>query len=332
MSSGYTTYTLEQLERSRLAAAERRRSELLFDLDLRADQQRRLGLKAAEFWTRDGNSTEVEEQCREIEALIQRADVELADALARREREAGRQQLARAISGVTVSPELPRLLGPTAPATPVDDAQLRRRDLAEQVVARQDVADPEIAERVAAALAESPERADMLLGALRDEVDRRNTRHRATLAATARARREEIDRLAKAEAKAEDERFVAQVVRESFQAMGYQVADATLEGNEDALVVRSGAHPDHAVMARLLDDRIKLDTVRLSGASDLDSDKLADQALCDGLAAFRAELEKRGVKPTRANHVPAGLVPVASRTLTARTRDQAADQAARRQR
>ena len=117
----------------------------------------------------------------------------------------------------------------------------------------------------------------------------------------------------------EEVRFVENAVRESLRTLGYQTPDAEAAGAEQALVVRSAAHPEHAVLALTESGRIRLDTIRIAGASSPGSDHEADQALCNALAAFRDELEKRGVRTTRVSHLPAGLSPVIRRELKKRS-------------
>ena len=111
-------------------------------------------------------------------------------------------------------------------------------------------------------------------------------------------------------------------MRASLQAIGYQPTSLLTEGAEDALIVTHAAFPQHAVMARTRAGRIELDALRIAGPADTAADTQAEKALCDALAAFRAELEKRGIRQNRVSHLPAGLRPLAHQQVTRKTTEQ----------
>ena len=115
---------------------------------------------------------------------------------------------------------------------------------------------------------------------------------------------------------------VADAVRASLQAIGYQPTPLLAEGAEDALIVTHAAFPQHAVMARTRTGRIELDALRIAGPADTAADTQAEKALRDALAAFRAELEKRGIRQNRVSHLPAGLRPLAHQQVTRRATEQ----------
>lgn len=333
MSSGSSYYAVESAEarEKRLLAESRTRRERLIATLLQVSaKQRSLGLPVSEFQATDGDSIHTQAQCSHLETLIDDAESGIRAELGRRERTFAQEQLAAAMTGITVDPGLAQELARTRTAarssrhaSAKDAVTAQLAALATAVVERQDVADPEIATRVAQALAETPERATMLLTALRDDVDRRNARHREAVKQAALERRRIIDAAAEAAARAEETRFVEGAVREALRTLGYQVTDTEAVGAENALVVRSAAHPEHAVLAVTGQGRIQLDTVRISGAASPGLDRMADQALCSALAAFRDELEKRGIKTTRVSHLPAGFFPMVTRELRKR-RDPAA--------
>lgn len=328
MSSGWSSYAVESdeaRERRLLAAARTRRQHLLEALRLLGARQRSLGLPTRDFHATDGDSSHVAAQCTRLEELLRDGEHDIQAVLTERERAAAQEQLTAAMSRITVDPglvaELARArdtLRDDHPPLTRDQQTTRLATLAAQLVERQDVADPEIATRAAQALQEPPQRSAMLLTALRDEVDRRNARHRATLARAQQERDHGIAEAAQAAARAEETRFVQEAVRDSLRALGYHLPDVVAQGEEQALVVRSAAHPEHAVLARADGENIHLDTVRVQGSPSPELDRAADQSLCDALAAFRDELQKRGVTTTRISHLPAGFAPVTRRELRKR--------------
>lgn len=162
----------------------------------------------------------------------------------------------------------------------------------------------------------------MLLRLLRDEVDSRNARHREALRAAEQQRTAALESEAETAARCAEEGFVADAVRASLQAIGYQPTPLLAEGAEDALIVTHAAFPQHAVMARTRTGRIELDALRIAGPADTAADTQAEKALCDALAAFRAELEKRGIRQNRVSHLPAGLRPLAHQQVTRRATEQ----------
>lgn len=329
MSSGWSSYVVESAEareRRLLAEARTRRQGLLEAWAQVAAKQRSLGLAVNDWRVTDGDSTQIRDQCSQLEEIIHQAEKNVRAELSIRERAFAQEQLAAAIADITIDTTLVKELAlareaacKSRPAPPHDTDEARLAALATAVVEHQDVADPELAIQVARALEQSPERARMLLQALRDEVDRRNARHRMAQEEAAREHRRVIDASAEAAAAQEEVRFVENAVRESLRTLGYQTPDAEAAGAEQALVVRSAAHPEHAVLALTESGRIRLDTIRIAGASSPGSDHEADQALCNALAAFRDELEKRGVRTTRVSHLPAGLSPVIRRELKKRS-------------
>ena len=330
MSSGWSEYVVESAEakeRRLLAAAIARRDGLLSDLAGITGELRSLGLPAiADFGPAPGTSEEVEAQCGELQRLISEARSGIEKELARRQQDTARRQLAEAISGFTVSPEIAAAL---AEKTSTRNAERQTgprppelADLARDVVERQLVADPAVSEQAAEALAASPERSRMLLRLLRDEVDSRNARHREALRAAEQQRTAALESEAETAARCAEEGFVADAVRASLQAIGYQPTPLLAEGAEDALIVTHAAFPQHAVMARTRTGRIELDALRIAGPADTAADTQAEKALCDALAAFRAELEKRGIRQNRVSHLPAGLRPLAHQQVTRRATEQ----------
>ena len=330
MSSGWSEYVVESAEareRRLLAAAIARRDGLLSDLAGITGELRSLGLPAiADFGPAPGTSEEVEAQCGELQRLISEARSGIEQELARRQQDVARRQLAEAISGFTVSPEIAAAL---AEKTSTGNAERETgprltelADLARDVVERQLVADPAVSECAAEALAASPERSRMLLRLLRDEVDSRNARHRETLRTAEQQRTAALESEAETAARCAEEGFVADAVRASLQAIGYQPTSLLTEGAEDALIVTHAAFPQHAVMARTRAGRIELDALRIAGPADTAADTQAEKALCDALAAFRAELEKRGIRQNRVSHLPAGLRPLAHQQVTRRATEQ----------
>ena len=330
MSSGWSEYVVESAEakeRRLLAAAIARRDGLLSDLAGITGELRSLGLPAiADFGPAPGTSEEVEAQCGELQRLISEARSGIEKELARRQQDTARRQLAEAISGFTVSPEIAAAL---AEKTSTGNAERETgprltelADLARDVVERQLVADPAVSECAAEALAASPERSRMLLRLLRDEVDSRNARHREALRAAEQQRTAALESEAETAARCAEEGFVADAVRASLQAIGYQPTSLLTEGAEDALIVTHAAFPQHAVMARTRTGRIELDALRIAGPADTAADTQAEKALCDALAAFRAELEKRGIRQNRVSHLPAGLRPLAHQQVTRRATEQ----------
>lgn len=330
MSSGWSEYVVESAEareRRLLAAAIARRDGLLSDLAGVTGELRSLGLPTiAGFGPAPGTSEEVEAQCGKLQRLISEARSGIEKELTRRQQDTARRQLAEAISGFVVSPEIAAALaektstGNTEQQTGPRPTELA--DLARDVVERQLVADPTVSERAAEALTASPERSRMLLRLLRDEVDSRNARHREALRATEQQRTAALESEAETAARRAEEGFVADAVRASLQAIGYQPTPLLAEGAEDALIVTHAAFPQHAVMARTQTGRIELDALRIAGPADTAADIQAEKALCDALAAFRAELEKRGIRQNRVSHLPAGLRPLAHRQVTRRTTEQ----------
>ena len=330
MSSGWSEYVVESAEakeRRLLAAAIARRDGLLSDLAGITGELRSLGLPAiADFGPAPGTSEEVEAQCGEVQRLISEARSGIEKELARRQQDTARRQLAEAISGFTVSPEIAAVL---AEKTSTRNAERQTglrptelADLARDVVERQLVADPAVSEQAAEALTASPERSRMLLRLLRDEVDSRNARHREALRAAEQQRTAALESEAETAARCAEEGFVADAVRASLQAIGYQPTPLLAEGAEDALIVTHAAFPQHAVMARTRTGRIELDALRIAGPADTAADTQAEKALCDALAAFRAELEKRGIRQNRVSHLPAGLRPLAHQQVTRRATEQ----------
>lgn len=283
MSSGWSEYVVESAEakeRRLLAAAIARRDGLLSDLAGVTGELRSLGLPAiADFGPAPGTSEEVEAQCGELQRLISKARSRIEKELARRQQDTARRQLAEAISGFTVSPEIAAAL---AEKTSTGNAERQTgprptelADLARDVVERQLVADPAVSERAAEALTASPERSRMLLRLLRDEVDSRNARHRETLRTAEQQRTAALESEAETAARCAEEGFVADAVRASLQAIGYQPTPLLAEGAEDALIVTHAAFPQHAVMARSRTGRIELDALRIAGPADTAADTQA---------------------------------------------------------
>ena len=255
MSSGWSEYVVESAEakeRRLLAAAIARRDGLLSDLAGITGELRFLGLPAiSDFGPAPGTSEEVEAQCGELQRLISEARSGIEKELARRQQDTARRQLAEAISEFTVSPEIAAAL---AEKTSTRNAEWQTGSrptelaaLARDVVERQLVADPAVSERAAEALAASPERLRMLLRLLRDEVDSRNARHREALRAAEQQRTAALESEAETAARCAEEGFVADAVRASLQAIGYQSTPLLAEGAEDALIVTHAAFPQHAV-------------------------------------------------------------------------------------
>ena len=110
MSSGWSEYVVESAEareRRLLAAAIARRDGLLSDLAGVTGELRSLGLPAiAGFGPAPGTSEEVEAQCGKLQRLISEARSGIEKELARRQQDTARRQLAEAISGFVVSPEI----------------------------------------------------------------------------------------------------------------------------------------------------------------------------------------------------------------------------------
>lgn len=322
MSSGWSSYEVdsaEARERRRLAEARARRDHLIADLKALSIRRQSLELPTVPFQATDGDSVKVTTQCRQLEDLIRSEERNLEAVLLERQRAFADEQLATALSNVRVDSALAAALvqaqenirtSQSPASTNTNGARDRLVALAAEVMERQDVADPYLATRVAQALKETPQRAAMLLTALRDEVDRRNADRRATRTRAVEERQRVINAAAEAAAQAEEDVYVQGAIRESLRKLGYQLPDVEAVGAEQAMVVYSAAHPHHAFLASTDGGRIRLDTIRISGPPSQILDRAADQTLCSALAAFRDELEKRGVKTTRVSHLPAGFSPV----------------------
>ena len=75
------------------------------------------------------------------------------------------------------------------------------------------------------------------------------------------------------------------------------------------------------------------EAARVDGASHHGADQTFEAAMCAGLAAFRQELNKRGISQHRYTHLPPGIAPqIKRRTVqpAKRTRTAQAEQAAQR--
>ena len=342
MSSGYGDYYVESAEARQarlLAEARARRAGLAVVLTEVVRELRFLGLVTPPPLASTGiTSGEVQTECELLSSQIEQGRRAIATELIRRREAEAKHLLDETIANFSVDPTLAkRLAAPAARQSPQDRGEpsvtVQQKAEAEQIIARQIVPNPELNQRVVLALAEPPATARMLLADLSRTVDKANQAHEAAEQAAHDAATRGIEQAAKQAGRASDEAYVRQAVRDALEAIGYRATELQLADEPAALIAKNAAFPQHAIVGVVKDGQIHLDPARVDGASHHGADQTFEAAMCAGLAAFRQELNKRGISQHRYTHLPPGIAPqIKRRTVqpAKRTRTAQTEQAAQR--
>lgn len=342
MSSGYGDYYIESAEAREarlLAEARARRAGLAEVLAQVARELRFLGLATPPLVAgAGGTSSDVLAECELLSSQIEQGRRAIAEELVRRRQAEARRLLDETIAGFNVDPELVKRLAAPSPrqsaqpgAEPSTEVQLKAE--AEQVLARQINPDPELHQRVVSALAEPPAVARMLLADLSRTVDKANQAHLVAEQAAHDAATRRIEQAAQQAGRDSDEAYVRQAVRDALEAIGYRATELQLADDPVALVAKSAAFPQHAIVGVVKDGQIRLDPARVDGVNDHGVDQTFEAAMCAGLVAFRQELNKRGIAQRRYSHLPPGIAPqIKRRTVQPTNRARVAEAEQARQR
>ncbi len=318
MSSGYGDYYVESAEAKEarlLAEARTRRAGLAEVLGEVGHELRLLGLVSPQpVASTGGTSDEVQTECELLSSQIDHGRRAITAELVRRREAEAKRLLDETIAGFSVDPELAeRLAAPATRQSPQARAEssptMQQKAEAEQIIARQIVPNPELNHRVAVALTEPPATARMLLADLSRTVDKANQAHQAAERAAHEATTRGIEQAAERAGRASDEAYVRQAVRDALEAIGYRATEMEIAEDPIALIAKSAAFPQHAIVGVVKNGQIRLDPARVDGASDHRVDQTFEAAMCAGLVAFRQELNKRGITQHRYTHLPPGIAP-----------------------